>query len=95
MPIIAIRKLLLFAAFLFALAITACAGAFLPAEESLSLLPEKTLTAQQLILSNGSEGDLSLDSYAGEWGMGLFSTAGSDRSIAAGNSFNFENNITP
>jgi hypothetical protein len=62
------RRLLPIAAFLFVLAITACAGALSSAEDT-APLPGETLPAEAahtFTHPSGLEGDLSLDSYAGE-----------------------------
>ncbi len=57
------------AGLLFALVFTACAGALSSAEESLPPLTGETLAAEaanRFTLPSGLEGDVSLDSYAGE-----------------------------
>jgi hypothetical protein len=62
------RSLLPLAALLFVLAITACAGALSSAEDT-APLPGETLPAEAaygFTLPSGLEGDVSLDSYAGE-----------------------------
>ncbi len=62
-------KFLPFAALLFLLALTACAGALSSAEDSLPPLTGETLTteaAHQFTLPSGLEGEVSLDTYAGE-----------------------------
>ena len=58
-----------FVALLGLLALTACAGTISSAEESLSPPAAETLTveaAHGFTLPSGLEGDVSLDSYAGE-----------------------------
>ena len=69
MPTITKRKSLPFATLLFVLAITACAGALSSAEESLPALPGEALPAESahpFTLPSGLNGEVSLDSYAGE-----------------------------
>ena len=62
------RRLLPLAALLFVLAITACAGSASSAENS-APLPGETLPAEaayRFTLPSGLNGDVSLNSYAGE-----------------------------
>ena len=69
MPKITKRKLMPFAALLFALVFSACAGAPSSAEERQPALNGETLTAevaQPFTLPSGLEGEVSLDSYAGD-----------------------------
>lgn len=69
MPTLAKRKSLPLAALLLSLVITACAGAFAPAEISLDPSPGETLsleTAYPFTLPSAPDGSVSLDSYAGE-----------------------------
>ena len=69
MPTITKRKSLPVAALLFALVFSACAGAPSSAEKSQPALTGETLTAevaQPFTLPSGLEGEVSLDSYAGE-----------------------------
>jgi|TARA_B100000809_G_scaffold237021_1_gene256460 cytochrome oxidase Cu insertion factor (SCO1/SenC/PrrC family) len=69
MPTIANRISLPFAALVFALVFTACAGALSSAEQSAPPLTGESLTteaAQPFTLPSGLEGEVSLDSYAGE-----------------------------
>lgn len=69
MPTITKRKLLPFTALLFALALTACAGAFTSAEDSLPPSAGEVLIAEaayQFTLPSGLRRDVSLASYAGE-----------------------------
>ena len=68
MPQIITRSLLPLAALLFVLAITACAGAASSAQDP-APLPGETLAAEaapSFTLPSGLEGDVSLESYAGE-----------------------------
>jgi len=68
MPEISKRSLLPLAALLFVLAITACAGSASSTESS-APLPGETLPAEaayKFTLPSGLNGDVSLDSYAGE-----------------------------
>ena len=69
MPKITKRKSLPFAALLFALVFSACAGAPSSAEEPQPALTGAHLTAevaQPFTLPSGLEGEVSLDSYAGD-----------------------------
>ena len=69
MPSVTKKSLIPFAGLLLALAFTACAGAQSSAEESLPPLPGVTLPAEaarQFTLPSGLNGQVSLDSYAGE-----------------------------
>ena len=57
------------AALLLALAISACAGAISSPEDSLTPLPGETLPAEaahRFTLPSGLDGEVSLDTYAGE-----------------------------
>ena len=69
MPTITKRKLLPFTALLFGLVLTACAGAFTSAEDSLPPSPGEAVSSEaayKFTLPSGLRRDVSLASYAGE-----------------------------
>ena len=69
MPEITEIRLPTLAALMFALVMTACAGALSSAEDSLAPLPGETLPAEaayRFTLPSGLDGEVSLETYAGE-----------------------------